>query len=94
MEDQSLTSSAKGGTSLFASENRARPPPPTSRVDDWLGRAIDAATIVSTAAQLTPIAWIGPAASLVVKFLEMVQVRRALSVLVTLLVDADARMTR
>ncbi|EIM80881.1 uncharacterized protein STEHIDRAFT_162643 [Stereum hirsutum FP-91666 SS1] len=64
---------AIGITESSSPQHRARPPPSTSRADDWLGRAIDAANLISTAAQITPIAWISPAASLVVKFLEMVQ---------------------
>lgn len=56
------------------SARRPRAPPVTSRQADWLGRALDAANVLSTAAQFAPIPWIGPAASIVVKFLEMVQV--------------------
>lgn len=74
MTTQGPPRSALGITGSPSPQHRARPPPTTSRVDDWLGRAIDAAILVSTAAQITPIAWISPAASLVVKFLEMVQV--------------------
>lgn len=94
MASQSLPSSANEAGDFSASQHRARPPPPTSRSDDWLARAVDAATIVSTAAQLTPIAWIGPAASLIVKFLEMVQVCLELSLLVLLLMATDTQMTR
>lgn len=49
----------------------------SSHHEDWLGRALDAANLVSTAAQLAPIPWISPVAGIVIKLLEMVQVRFA-----------------
>ena len=58
-----------------ATTGQRRAPPAESRQADWLGRLLDAANIVSIASQLAPISWISPAVSIVVKLLEIAQVR-------------------
>ena len=52
-----------------------RAPLAESRHADWLGRLLDAANVLSTASQLAPVPWIGPAVSIVVKLLEIAQVQ-------------------